>query len=75
MRIDRVPLHTRSLGDSADAGPRRPQLGVQIDGRFDDAAAGLRLIFCSSFKRVAASSNHCTLLYPYIDNGQSFHYT
>ncbi len=70
MRIDRVPLHARSLGDTADSGPRGPQLGVQINRRFDDTAAGFRLVFRPSLECIAAFPNHFKPLYPHIDAAQ-----
>ena len=66
MRIDRVPLHARALGDGADARARRSQLGVQINGRLDDAAAGFRLILGASLQAYSGVSeslhSYCTLI-------------
>ena len=48
MRVDRMPLHARSLGDGADARPRRPQFGMQVNRRFDDTPTRFRLILSAA---------------------------
>ncbi len=52
MRIERVPLNAGPLGHHADRRERRSDAAVQIDGGFDDALPGLRLLLGAALEGV-----------------------
>jgi hypothetical protein len=62
MRIERVPLNAGSLGDHADGRSRRANAAMQIDGGFDDAPAGFRLLLGSAFEGVGSCHHNLITL-------------
>ena len=76
MRIERVPLNTRSLGHHADGGGRRPDAAMQINGSLDDTLARLRLLIGPLLEGVCSCHNYfVTLACALIIDKPLFRYT
>lgn len=75
MCVDRMTLHARALGNSADARARRSPCGMQVNGRLDNAPTGFRLVLRAPLQGIGSFSIHCTALYSHIDSGQEINYT